>query len=110
MYNIYAYWNEIGYTNITTFWEDFSIADRFVGVEDSPIEDTYKRALKYAKTDYKVFTELVLVLNHKIWEWYKVNDYIGKIYDKLWKQSEDEFYKTFEGNEEATHYFFETTD
>ena len=34
---------EIGYKPITTFWDDFSIADRF-GI--SAIKDTYKRAFE----------------------------------------------------------------
>lgn len=25
-----------------------------------------------------------MVLNHKIWEWYQVNEEIAKVYDELW--------------------------
>lgn len=50
----------------TLFWADFSVADCF-GI--SAIEDTFKRC--YFKTSgYKVVTELAVVLNHKIWQWY----------------------------------------
>lgn len=35
-----------GYETITTFWDDFSIADRF-GI--AAIKDTYKRALMSGK-------------------------------------------------------------
>ena len=52
-----------GYTQITTFFEDFSIADHF-GI--AAIRDTYKRAFNEWKNDYKYLTELVLVLNWKI--------------------------------------------
>lgn len=104
------FWKEIGYEPITTFWNDFTIADRFVGVEKSPIEDTYKRALEYAKTDYKYFTELVLVLNHKIWEWYNKDASRGILYDRLWKEAEASFFKLYEDNEEAMKYYFEVTD
>ena len=55
--------SENGYTVQTTFWEDFTIADRF-GL--SAIRDTYNRAFKEWNENYKFLTELVLVLNHKI--------------------------------------------
>ena len=53
--------SENGYTVQTTFWEDFTIADRF-GL--SAIRDTYNRAFKEWNENYKFLTELVLVLNH----------------------------------------------
>ena len=51
---------ENGYEVKTTFWEDFSIAERF-GL--SAIQDTFNRAFKEWKEDYEFLTELVLVLN-----------------------------------------------
>ena len=59
---------ENGYELQTTFWEDFSIADRF-GL--SAIQDTFKRAFEEWKNNYKYLTELILVLNHKIWQYYE---------------------------------------
>lgn len=56
---------ENGYDLITTFWGDFSIADKY-GI--AGVKDTYKRAFNEWKDDYKFFTELTLVLNHKIWQ------------------------------------------
>ena len=53
---------ENGYELQTTFWEDFSIADRF-GL--SAIQDTFKRAFEEWKNNYKYLTELILVLNHE---------------------------------------------
>lgn len=108
--NIYEFWDEIGYTPCTTYWKDFSIADQFMYKEKNPIQDTYKRALEYAKTDYKVFTELVLVLNHKIWQWYETDNNIGLIYNDLWRKAVNLFYETFENNEEAISYYYRTTD
>ena len=108
--NIKEFCEEIGYTPITTYWEDFTIADKFVGVEKDPIGDTFKRALEYAKTDYKVFTELVLILNWKIWYWYDKDILIAQTYNKLWEKAEDLFFKTFKDNEEAKRYYFKTTD
>lgn len=65
----------------TTFAMDFSIADAF-GPE--AIRDTFADSLDYALSDARYFAELVMVLNHKIWEWYQVNEEITKVYDELW--------------------------
>ena len=52
-----------GYTQRTTFWDDFTIAERF-GLP--AIKDTYKNAFMSWKTDVVFITELVLVLNWKM--------------------------------------------
>lgn len=104
------FWNEIGYEPCTTFWEDFSIADKFFMVEPEAIEDTFKRALSYAELDYKYFTELVMILNHKIWQWYRSCDELGRLYDKLWRKAEELFFNKYEDNEEAVSYYYETTN
>ena len=59
-----AFMAENGYNVQTTFWEDFSAADIF-GL--SAIQDTFNRAFEEWKGNCKYLTELVLVLNHKIW-------------------------------------------
>jgi hypothetical protein len=76
---------EVGYNLLTTFWEDFSIADKYgiVGVKD-----TYRRAFSEWKDDYKFFTELTLVLNHKIWQHYESNRELAALYDRLWREFE----------------------
>ena len=51
----------------TTFFEDFTIADSF---GDTAIADTFKRAFQEWKDDVKYFTELVIALNWKLWEWH----------------------------------------
>ncbi len=59
---------ENGYELLTTFWNDFSIADRF-GL--SAIQYTFNRTFEEWIEDYKYLTELVLVLNHKIWQYHE---------------------------------------
>ena len=49
-----------GYQPITTFYMDFSIADKF-GI--NAIKDTYQRAFTEWNHDYKYMTELAMVLN-----------------------------------------------
>ena len=73
---------ENGYDLITTFWGDFSIADKY-GI--AGVKDTYKRAFNEWKDDYKFFTELTMILNHKIWQHYESNRELAALYDRLWR-------------------------
>lgn len=64
-------WNiesETGYKPRTTFWQDFSIADAFGG---DAVTDTFHRAFNEWKDNCVYITELVMVLNHKIAQWYE---------------------------------------
>ena len=94
-----------GYHPISTFYEDFSIADRF-GVP--AIRDTFNRAFENWKTDYKMLTELVMVLNWKIFRWYKRNDKFAMVYNELWEKAD--IYATENLKGEELSYFYRTTD
>lgn len=90
----------------TTFWQDFSIADRF-GV--SAIKDTYKRAFGEWRTDYRYLTDLVIVLNHKIWQHWEGGDEAKvKLYNDLWMEAETWAYDHLKGDELA--YFVRAID
>lgn len=94
-----------GYQPITTFYEDFSIADLF---GQTAIMDTYKRAFEEWKSDYKYLTEFVMVLNWKVWEHYETNDDYAKLYNELYFIANDYAYDTLK-DEEFT-YFYKTTN
>lgn len=94
-----------GYTTKTTFFMDFSIADRF-GV--SAIKDTYKRAFNEWRDNYEYLTELVLVLNMKIWQHYQTNKKIAELYNDLWMQTQDYACDNLTGDELS--YFYRVTD
>lgn len=93
-----------GYEPITTFWQDFSIADKF---GDKAIADTYRRAKSEWKDNYKYWTELCLVLNHKIWQWHERDNPRAILYDKLWREADA---MTAEWPDEEQEYYFEITD
>lgn len=76
---------ENGYELQTTFWNDFSIADRF-GL--SAVQDTFNRAFEEWKEDYKYLTELVLVLNHKIWQYHENKPEYATLYNTLYIQAD----------------------
>ena len=94
-----------GYKPITTFYEDFSIADRF-GI--SAIKDTFKRAFENWKDNYKYLTELVMALNWKIWEHYESNEKVARVYSDLWEKADGYAMDNLKGEE--LRYFLSTTD
>ncbi len=95
----------IGYEPKTTFWSDFSIADAF-GV--AAVQDTYDRAFEAWKDDAEYMAELVMVLNHKIWQHYEHNEPLAKLYNSLWEQADIACIENFKGNELRRYY--EITD
>lgn len=89
----------------TTFYSDFSIADHF-GLD--AVKDTYNRAFNEWKNDYIYLTELVMVLNWKIFEYYKKDDDLCALYDHLWKKADDYAVNHLKGDE--LKYFYRVTD
>ena len=86
----------------TTFWSDFTIADAF-GID--AVKDTYARAFKEWKDDYRYLTDLVIVLNHKCWEHYeRGNQEMSQLYSDYYYESDAYALDHLEG-EEATYYF-----
>lgn len=94
-----------GYEPKTTFWTDFSIADHF-GVE--AIQDTFDRAFKEWKSDYVYLTELVMILNWKIHQYYKDNEAYARLYNDLWMKADGYACTHLKGDELS--YFYRTTD
>ena len=89
----------------TTFWNDFSIAERF-GVE--AIKDTYRRARAEWERERVYGTELSIILNHKCWYWYEENDTFSKLYSELWEEYHGWVLDNWEG--EDLRYYLRTTD
>ena len=97
--------HENGYELLTSFWEDFSIADQF-GLK--AIQDTYNRAFEEWKNDYRYLTELTLVLNHKIWQYHKKRPDFAALYNSLWKDADQ--YAVENLKDEEWGYYFDVTD
>lgn len=96
---------DMGYEPKTTFWGDFTIADIF-GVD--AVKDTFNRAFNEWKSHYVYLTELVMVLNHKIWEHYGHNSTLAELYNDLWMKADAYAVNNLKGDELT--YFFTTTD
>lgn len=93
-----------GYKQITTFFEDFGIAEHF---GKSAIMDTYTRAFKGWKSNYKYLTELVMVLNWKSWE-HQNNQSLCALYADLYYKTHEWACKHLKGEELS--YYLRTTN
>lgn len=96
-----------GYEPKTTFWSDFTIAERF-GV--SAIKDTYDRSIKSWKEDIVYMTELSMVLNHKGWIYHETNEKLSQYYFNLYKEIDNLIFQLFEDGSDEIHYYIKTTD
>lgn len=113
--------NENGYTKRSTFFGDLSIAEWY---GKSAIKDTYNNVRKSWIKDVKMFTEFVMCLNHKCWQYYeyatsgtnKLPKEIAKLplmeysrlYEDLYYKARDLALRTYKDEDLA--YFYETTD
>lgn len=92
---------ETGYQLMTTFFEDFSIADKYGA---SAIMDTYQRVFKEWRHQYKYVSELSLILNWKIWEHESAKNHdLAKLYNDLWIKTDTWAMNNLKNNE-LTYY------
>lgn len=98
---------EYGYDCITTFWDDFCIAEKFGGI--SGVKDTFRRAFKEWKDNYKYLTELVIVLNRRCWMLHNrgMNE-LSSVYLNLYEKAHDYALNNLEGEE--FDYYHQLTD
>lgn len=96
-----------GYECKTTFWNDFEIAERFG--EDAMI-GTFNIAFRFWKNNYIYLTELVMVMNHKLWYWYeKKHDHpYVELYNVFYDKSSRYAEENLKGDELS--YYYRTTD
>lgn len=98
--------SEFGYERKTTFFSDLSIAEWY-GIED--VKDTFKRVVAewFSNTEY--FTEFVLSLNWKSWQWSTLGDMeLSQVYIDLYYQARNMVLDKYKGDD--LFYFLETTD
>lgn len=104
----FSKWNiesELGYKPITTFWMDFSIAEQY---SKAGVIDTFRRAMKEWKHNYKYLTELVMVLNHKIAQHHRTFPELANLYHQLFEQAELYAIENLKGEE--LQYYYDTTN
>lgn len=84
---------------------DFSVADAF---GTSAVTDTFKRAFEEWKGNYKYLTELVMVLNHKIWQWFEKMQLWLPCTNDFWEIADQYALNNLKGEE--LDYFYRVTD
>lgn len=91
----------------TLYWQRFSIAERF---GENEIKKVYKEIFDEAKNDYKLLTELVMVLNHKTWQHCEdlSRSRFCDVYIDLFEKANKYTLSNLSG--EALQYFIKTTD
>ena len=94
-----------GYQPKTTYWQDFCIAEDF-GLD--AIQDTFNTAFETHKDDMEYGTELTMVLNWKIWQWYETDTEKARLYDKLWKEIDGYIMENWK--DEKLAHFLRATD
>lgn len=115
-----------GYKPISTFWQDFSIADaayKWGELSGEAVLRTYKDAFDGWKHDAKMMTELVMVLNHKIWyhnaaaeaaeksgrlNFRDFHMMLAQVYDALWRECDAWCCENLTG--EDAEYYYQTLD
>ena len=94
-----------GYKPVTSLWDMFTIAEK---LGEKSLEDFFGKAFEKCKTNYLAMTELVIVTNHKIWEYYKTDEPLARLYNSLWEKCDLWAIENLKGDE--LEYFVSTTD
>lgn len=90
----------------TTFFMDFSIADRF---GDDAIKDTFERAFNEWKGGLPLPYRSCNRFESKIWEWYEAgNEPRARIYNDMWIKAQNYADENLKGEE--LRYYLRTTD
>ena len=91
----------------TLYWQRFSIAEKY-GIEE--VRSVHDEIFLEAKKDYKLLTELVMILNHKSWQHCEniESTELCKLYSDLFYRDKEYALSRLEGDELS--YFLDTTD
>lgn len=97
---------EIGYEMKTTFWGDFTVAERVSGI--AGVKDTFKRAFKEWKDNEVYLTEMYMIANWKVWQHYQTNEALARAYQEIDDTIDEYVDKHY--SKEQKDYFYSTTD
>lgn len=91
----------------TLYWQRFSIGEKY-GIDE--VKEVYNDIFMAAKDDYKLLTELVMILNHKSWQHSEelTGSKFCKTYADLYYEARNYALNNLKNDE--LQYFLETTD
>ena len=98
------------YKPITSMWVCFSIIEDAMLTDDpKDLRNLYDKCFEKCRDDYKVFTELVMVVNWKSWYWNDLGkSKLSQFYADLYYEAYDYGLEHFKGDELT--YFWRTLD
>lgn len=96
---------QTGYKVKTTFYTDFSIAERY-GVD--AIRSTFEQSFEEWNDNCKYVTELCMVLNWKMFRWFENNDELFNLYKELYTRLDRWCIENLKGDD--LEYYYKTTD
>ena len=113
-----------GYQRKYTFYADFGIAEycEVYKADKNAVKDTFKRVKESWGKSIEAMTEVVMVLNHKMWSFYDNVDssYLGcseewrqhfmEVYQELYEKCVAFIEKNFANDSNARSYYYEVTD
>lgn len=85
-----------GYKPHTTFYTDFSLSDPYGIVA---VTATYNKRFEESKASVVNMTELVLVLQWKVYEHYDENRTLAKFYQSMWEVTDRWCRENFKDND-----------
>lgn len=94
-----------GYTMQTTFFSDFTIADKF-GL--NAIKQTFDNAFRSYKYNHVYLTEIAIVTSNKSCEWYGKNEQYMNLYAECYHKVDDWCMKHLKADE--LEYYLNATD
>lgn len=98
---------ESGKTRISTFYSDLSIAEWF---GQDAVQETYDGVCKQWLKDVEMFTEFIIALNYKCWEWYDKEIDASKFYADLYYKADELFADHYKYDKKALEYYYRETD
>lgn len=96
----------IGYQPKTNFWDMFTEVEP----KEEKIKQLAEILFKKYENDYKALTELIMVINHKSWEYFNYNTVLSVLYSNLYFKYDQMAMKALGKNKEAIEYYFKTLD
>ena len=96
---------QTGYKVKTTFYTDFSIAERY-GID--AIRSTFEQSFEEWKDNCEYITELCMVLNWKMFRWFENNDKLFNLYKELYTRLDRWCIENLKGDD--LEYYYKTTD
>lgn len=94
-----------GYECKTAYYQELSIAENF-GIQT--VKACIRRQLRESMNDYKLLTELVMMVNWRYFRWMDSNPQLAEFYARVYEDLDE--YAVDHLKEKELSYYYKTTD